>query len=132
MKKLRHREVTCLGVPSDTAELAALQGQRKELRELCSVGAVLWLSKVEIRLGTGMGTDVHPCATGTQTCCLDFLQPHPPHAWYHPGGQSPEASQDARETLQLLSSKTGRHSSEMSSRSRVTKLSSKLTGAVLF
>lgn len=55
----------CLGVPSDTTELAALPQQGKELRELCGMGAVLWLSKVEIRLGTGMGAEGHLCATGT-------------------------------------------------------------------
>lgn len=82
------------------------------------MGAVLWLSNVGIGLGTGMGTEAHLCATGSD------LLPSPPRAWHHPGSQSLETSQDARKTRQLLSSKTGRYLLEMSALSRVTKLSS--------
>lgn len=62
---------------------------------MCSVGAVLWLSKVEMGLGTGVGAEAHLCAPGTQTGCPNFLQPYLPRAWFHPGSQSLETSQDA-------------------------------------
>lgn len=59
-------------------------------------------------LGTGMDAEVHLHAMGTTafTCSsLICLIPR-----YHPGSQSLEISQDARETLQPLSPKIGKHS----------------------